>query len=107
MSDVPSEFLEPEGENNLEFAAEMSKAFDIATWIMQEFEPGFVIIGSPDIGLSDAGVPFPDQIGIAVNHETGITKTALAEILGTIISNLNGDMDKIQAFLKEALNDTD
>lgn len=80
-------------------------AYQVASWVMQEFDPGFVIIGSPNIGLTDSGVPYPDSIGIVMNAGTAITKTSLAEILKVLITHLNGDMDKITHFLTEATND--
>lgn len=77
-------------------------AYQVASWVMQEFDPGFVIIGSPNIGVTDSGVPYPDSIGIVINSGTAITKTSLAEILKVLITHLNGDMDKITHFLTEA-----
>lgn len=76
-------------------------AYQVAKWVMQEFEPGFVIIGSPNVGVTDTGVPYPDNIGIVLSSSTNITKTALAEILKVLITHLNGDIEKVQRFLTE------
>lgn len=80
-------------------------AYDIASWVMEEFRPGFVIIGSPNIGITDSGIPYPDSIGVVLNNEVSITKSSLVETLTVLISHLNSDIDKIQSFLSEALDE--
>ena len=97
-----SDFDEPDAETE-EFMEE-SVAFKIASAVMENLNPGFVIIASPLMGVTKSGSFFPDSIAIVVNDEVGITKTNLADILLHLATRLNEDMDKISAFVAEATN---
>jgi hypothetical protein len=71
---------------------------------MGEFEPGFVIVGSPQMAIAPSGLLYPNQIGIVMNDRVGITKTVLANILDEISHQLGQDMLKVQDFVNKATN---
>lgn len=74
-------------------------AYHIARYVMKEFEPGFVIIGSPNMVIAPSGLLYPEQIGIVMNDGVGITKTVLANILDEVAAQLGDDMAKLQDFV--------
>lgn len=80
-------------------------AYHIAKWVMKEFEPGFIIIGSPNMAIAPSGLLYPSEIGIVMNDKVGITKTTLANILDEISFQLGEDMLKIQNFVNRTKND--
>lgn len=77
-------------------------AFILASAIMEKFEPSFVIIGSPQLGVSDAGYTFPLELGLLMNDELNITRSDMASILFNIGNSLAKDMNSVLNFVKEA-----
>jgi hypothetical protein len=75
-------------------------AYRIAVWVMEEFQPGFVLIGSPAMGETQAGYMYPDSVGIVINNEVELTPTGLAEVLIELASQLNSQMDEVEEFVK-------
>lgn len=86
-----------------EYDSDDTHAYTVAEWVMREFNPGFVIVASPNMRMTAKGVVYPDSIGIVIDTRLQITKTVLAEILLEIAAQLGGDMMKIEQFIKEAL----
>lgn len=88
-------------------ALEESKAFQICTFIMEEFQPAFVIVGSPLLKISQNGKVFPDDVGIIMNDHINITRTVMSDILLELSTQLGADLLKIEQFLKEATGNND
>lgn len=100
--DITSELVD--GTNGDDVSNEESPAYQIAAYVMSEFAPGFVIIGSPILLSNDKGLTYPDSIGIVMNDKVGVTKTVLSEVLLHLSARLGEDMVKLETFLQEALN---
>jgi hypothetical protein len=81
---------------------EETVAYEIAKWVMQNFEPGFVIVGSPDMIITPSGLLYPNQIGIVMNDKVQVTKSTLANILAEITAELGADINKLEQFLDKA-----
>lgn len=92
--------------DSLELEEMTALPYEIAAWISEQFKPGFVIIGSPNYFVTQDGVPYPDSVGIVI-REGVYVKTDVAEHLKVIIHQLNGDVAKVENFLKETLNKDD
>lgn len=81
-------------------------AYDIASYVMEEFNPGFVIVGSPNSFVTKDGIRYPEAIGIVVK-EKAFTKTDVAAALEMTVYNMRGDVTRVEEFLKEAMNKDD
>ena len=77
-------------------------AFSLAHAVMEQFDPSFVIIGSPHLGVTDNGYSFPVELGLVINNDLNITKIDMAAILYNIAHSLSKDMDNLMGFIKKA-----
>lgn len=53
----------------------------LAALIMEVFDPGFVIIGSPILDKLDSGRSIPKDLGMVVNSDTDLTISDVAAVL--------------------------
>lgn len=96
------EFEEMDLPNSDEKEDPRAVAFKIASWVMEEFQPGFVIIGSPTMGSTAAGFMYPDAIGLVINSTIDLTATALAAVLEELAQQLNSNIDEIEEYVRES-----
>jgi hypothetical protein len=76
-------------------------AYQISAHVMEEFRPGFVVVGSPIMGTTALGYPYPDAVGLIINETVGLTKTSLAAILEEIARQLMQDINDVENYLRE------
>lgn len=92
-------------ENNDDVLEEgKTTSYAIAEFVMDEFTPGFVIVGSPYMAMTSTGHMHPKDIGIVTNDAINLTRTELAHILLVIAAQLGEEMFKIEQFVKDATN---
>jgi len=82
-------------------------AFRLASDIMVEYQPSFVIVGSPYMEVSDNGFTIPLEIGISINNSLNITKSSLATALHHVADQLSSDMDRLIDFVHNATEEED
>lgn len=110
-----SEEMNKEVENDIQAVLEDGPAADsndpqtisyqLASHIMEEYRPGFVLIGSPHMGETAAGYMYPDSVGIVINHTIGLTQTSMAAILEELARQLQASVDSVEDFLREKAED--
>jgi hypothetical protein len=83
------------------------QAYRIAAHVMTEFEPGFVIIGSPNMGETPAGYLYPDSIGIIINNDVNLTQFGLASVLEELVIQLKTQIDDVEDYIKGQTDDSD
>jgi hypothetical protein len=82
-------------------------AYRMAVWVMEEFHPGFVLIGSPNMGQTADGYAYPDAVGIVINNEIELTPFGLGAVLEELARQLASNVDEVEDYLKETQDDTD
>lgn len=101
-SDIETEFIDMNKiSEDGEETDPRGTAFRIAEWVMEEFQPGFVIIGSPNLAETPAGYSYPDSVGIVLNREIELTPFELAAILEELARQLYSNVNQVEDFLKE------
>lgn len=82
-------------------------AIKISNLIMQEFEPAFVLIASPNMRMTERGFLFPMEVGLSINEDLGITRSVAAAVLREIADMLDEDINKVMNFVREATGSVD
>lgn len=101
-SDINAEFTPLPTPEDEDYDSEDPKvaAYRIAAWIMEEFEPGFVIIGSPNMASTATGYLYPDAVGIIINHDVDMTPFGLAAVLRELAEQLESKVNEVEEFVK-------
>lgn len=80
-------------------------SYALASQVMDVSGAGFVLIASPHMFVSEKGYTLPSDIGIILNGEIGMTRSAAAFILREVADSLDAEMDRIENFVKEAIGE--
>lgn len=100
---IPSELVELSSLEERNNTSEDMVAMNIATFVMEEYRPGFVIIGSPILNNHKVtGVSYPESCAILINAQINFTKGELARVLYEMAVKLDEDMVALNAFINEA-----
>ena len=82
-------------------------AYQIASQVMRDCKPGFVLIGSPVMGETAAGYMYPEAIGIVINETVGLTQSSMASILEEVARQLNESINSVEDYLREETEEDD